>query len=78
VRSLLPGTSPAVLETLNDRICREPVTSGSRPAGHPADNAVTASVLTGVLLARLGRDASALDPSAPEPLRRPAEPTEQR
>jgi len=78
VRSMLPGTSPAVLETLIDRICRVPVTSGSRPAGHPADNAVTASVLTGVLLARLGRDASALDPSAPEPLRRPAEPTEQR
>ncbi|HEY0532214.1 MAG TPA: hypothetical protein VGD29_11520 [Actinoplanes sp.] len=78
VRSMLPGTSPAVLETLIDRICRVPVTSGARPAGHPADNAVTASVLTGVLLARLGRDASALDPSAPEPLRRPAEPTEQR
>jgi hypothetical protein len=78
VRSMLPGTSPAVLETLIDRICRVPVTSGSRPAGHPADNAVTASVLTGVLLARLGRDASALDPSAPEPLRRPAEATDQR
>lgn len=76
VRSLLPGTSPAVLETLIDRICRVPVTSGARPAGHPADNAVTASVLTGVLLARLGRDASALDPSAPEPLRRPTEPSD--
>jgi hypothetical protein len=49
-----------------------PVTAGGRPAGHPADNAVTASVLTGVLLARLGRDASSLDPAAPEPLRRPA------
>jgi hypothetical protein len=71
VRSMLPGTSPAVLETLIDRICRVPVTSGARPAGHPADNAVTASVLTGVLLARLGRDASALDPTAPEPLSRP-------
>jgi hypothetical protein len=78
VRSMLPGTSPAILETLIDRICRVPVTSGARPPGHPADNAVTASVLTGVLLARLGRDASALDPSAPEPLRRPAEPTDQR
>lgn len=73
VRSLLPGTSPAVLDTLIDRICRVPVTTGARPAGHPADNAVTASVLTGVLLARLGRDASALDPRAPEPLRRPTE-----
>jgi hypothetical protein len=78
VRSLLPGTSPAVLETLIDRICRVPVTSGARAAGHPAANAGTPSVLTGVLLARLGRDASALDPSAPEPLHRPAEPTDQR
>jgi hypothetical protein len=70
VRSLLPGTSPAVLETLIDRICRVPATErGDRPAPHPADSAVTASVLTGVLLARLGRDADALDPSAPEPVR---------
>jgi hypothetical protein len=30
-------------------------------------------VLTGVLLARLGRDASALDPSAPEPPRPPVD-----
>ncbi|WP_433382415.1 hypothetical protein ACQPZX_18895 [Actinoplanes sp. CA-142083] len=72
VRSLLPGTSPAVLETLLARICRVPVRQEQgRPAGHPADNAVTASVLTGVLLARLGRDASSLDPNAPDPLRRP-------
>jgi hypothetical protein len=72
VRSLLPGTSPAVLETLLARICRAPVKAQQgQPAGHPADNAVTASVLTGVLLARLGRDASTLDPNAPEPLRRP-------
>jgi len=77
VRSLLPGTSPAVLETLIARICRVPATASPEPA-HPADNAVTASVLTGVLLARLGRDADALDPSAPEPLRRPAEATEPR
>ncbi|MFC7274685.1 hypothetical protein ACFQS1_11885 [Paractinoplanes rhizophilus] len=72
VRSLLPGTSPAVLETLLARICRVPVQKEpDRPAGHPADNAVTAGVLTGVLLARLGRDASSLDPNAPDPLRRP-------
>lgn len=70
VKSLLPGTSPSVLDELIDRICRVPAKPrGDRPAGHPADNAVTASVLTGVLLARLGRDADALDPSAPEPLR---------
>ena len=78
VRSMLPGTSPAVLETLIDRICRVPAPGTDRPATHPADNAVTASVLTGVLLARLGRDTSALDPRAPEPLRRPAEAAEPR
>jgi hypothetical protein len=71
VRSLLPGTSPAVLDTLLARICRVPVKQQGQPAGHPADNAVTAGVLTGVLLARLGRDAASLDPDAPEPLRRP-------
>ncbi|MFI5891341.1 hypothetical protein ACIA5D_14655 [Actinoplanes sp. NPDC051513] len=72
VRSLLPGTSPAVLETLLARICRVPAEKQQgQPAGHPADSAVTASVLTGVLLARLGRDASSLDPNAPDPLRRP-------
>ncbi|GAA4971730.1 hypothetical protein [Actinoplanes utahensis] len=74
VRALLPGTAPGVLETLLDRICRVPVQQqqqkrGDQPPGHPADNAVTASVLTGVLLARLGRDAGALDPNAPEPVR---------
>jgi hypothetical protein len=70
VRSLLPGTSPAVLETLIARICRVPPQEAGRPPTHPADNAVTASVLTGVLLARLGRDASTLDPATPEPVRR--------
>ena len=67
VRSLLPGTPPAVLDTLLARICRTPQ-SEQTPA-HPADSAVTASVLTGVLLARLGRDPETLDPGAPEPLR---------
>jgi hypothetical protein len=69
VRSLLPGTSPAVLDTLLARICRVPIKQ--QQPGHPADSAVTAGVLTGVLLARLGRDAATLDPDAPEPLRRP-------
>jgi hypothetical protein len=72
VRSLLPGTSPAVVDTLLARICRAPVTQQQgQPAAHPADNAVTAGVLAGVLLARLGRDADTLRPDAPEPLRRP-------
>jgi hypothetical protein len=66
VRSLLPGTSAASLDTLLARICRAPAPSDA-PLGHPADNAVTASVLTGVLLARLGRDHAALDPAAPDP-----------
>ena len=69
VRSLLPGAPPAVLETLIARVCRVPAPAGAQT--HPADSAVTASVLTGVLLARLGRDPSTLDPAAPEPLRRP-------
>lgn len=67
VRSLLPGTPPAVLDTLLARICRAPA-KAEAPA-HPADSAVTASVLTGVLLARLGRDPATLHPDAPEPLR---------
>jgi hypothetical protein len=71
VRSLLPGTSPAVLDTLLARICRAPAAAGAQP--HPADSAVTSSVLTGVLLARLGRDAASLDAAAPEPLRRNAD-----
>jgi hypothetical protein len=71
VKSLLPGAPPAVLETLIARVCRAPAPAGEQTAQtHPADSAVTASVLTGVLLARLGRDPSTLDPAAPEPLRR--------
>jgi hypothetical protein len=69
VRSLLPGTPPEVLDALLARICRAPA-AGDRPQSHPADSAVTASVLTGVLLARLGRDAGTLRAGAPEPIRR--------
>jgi hypothetical protein len=68
VRSLLPGTPPAVLETLLARICRAPANGDT--GAHPADSAVTASVLTGVLLARLGREPATLSASAPEPLHR--------
>jgi hypothetical protein len=73
VRSLLPGTSPDVLDTLLARICRAPAPAPAQQPGHPADNAVTASVLTGVLLARLGREPGSLDPAAPEPLARRAD-----
>jgi hypothetical protein len=69
VKSLLPGAPPAVLETLIARVCRAPAPEGAPT--HPADSAVTSSVLTGVLLARLGRDPSTLAADAPEPLRRP-------
>ncbi|MBL7259087.1 hypothetical protein [Paractinoplanes lichenicola] len=77
VKSLLPGTSPAVLETLIDRICRVPASDRPQAPNHPADSAVTAGVLTGVLLARLGRDAGTLDPSAPDPVQRPSQNTGQ-
>jgi hypothetical protein len=71
VRALLPGTSPAVLDTLLARVCRAPAPGDA--GGHPADSAVTAAVLTGVLLARLGREPGTLAQSAPEPLRRVAD-----
>ena len=74
VQALLPGTPPAIVDTLLARVCRAP--SAPAAPGHPADSAVTAGVLTGILLARLGRDASTLDPNAPDPIREPArEPT---
>jgi hypothetical protein len=56
VRDLLPGLPPPVLETLLTRVCRMPPPRGSGEPPHAADSAVTAGVLTGVLLARLGRD----------------------
>jgi hypothetical protein len=68
VRSLLPGISPAALEQVLTRTCRATAPEGAQ--SHPADSAVTSSVVAGVLLARLGRDAATLDPSAPEPLPR--------
>jgi hypothetical protein len=81
VRSLLPGASPGALEALLARICRAPAQSepsgpsSARPrtGDDTADDAVTASVLTGVLLARLGRDPATVDPEAPEPARRDAD-----
>ncbi|GAB1641167.1 hypothetical protein [Krasilnikovia sp. MM14-A1259] len=67
VGSLLPGAPPTVLDTLLARVCRAPEREPAQ--AHPADSAVTAAVLTGVLLARLGRDPASLHPSAPEPVR---------
>ncbi|WP_433393511.1 hypothetical protein [Micromonospora sp. KLBMP9576] len=57
VRDLLPGLPPAVLDTLLTRVCRmPPPRRGEAEQPHAADPAVTAGVLTGVLLDRLGRD----------------------
>ncbi|TDC22110.1 hypothetical protein E1211_31645 [Micromonospora sp. 15K316] len=56
VRDLLPGLPPPVLETLLTRVCRMPPPRRSGEAPHAADSAVAGGVLTGVLLARLGRD----------------------
>ncbi|SCG16796.1 hypothetical protein GA0070610_3070 [Micromonospora echinofusca] len=62
VRDLLPGLPPAVLDTLLTRICRmPPPRRGEAEQPHAADPAVTAGVLTGVLLARLGRDLPTAD-----------------
>ncbi|MFU8875844.1 hypothetical protein [Micromonospora sp. SL4-19] len=58
VRDLLPGLPPAVLDTLLTRVCRMPPPrrAADQEQPHAADPAVTAGVLTGVLLDRLGRD----------------------
>ncbi|MGS2617437.1 hypothetical protein ACVCAH_23365 [Micromonospora sp. LZ34] len=57
VRDLLPGLPTPVLDTLLTRVCRmPPPRRGEQDQPHAADPAVTAGVLTGVLLARLGRD----------------------
>ncbi|MEU2613417.1 hypothetical protein ABZ570_17805 [Micromonospora sp. NPDC007271] len=70
VRDLLPGLPPPVLDTLLTRVCRMP--PPRRPADqdqpHAADPAVTAGVVTGVLLDRLGRDLPK-DAGEPEPSR---------
>ncbi|MFE9959933.1 hypothetical protein [Micromonospora sp. NPDC005299] len=58
VRDLLPGLPPPVLDTLLTRVCRMPPPrrADGQEQPHAADPAVTAGVVTGVLLDRLGRD----------------------
>ncbi|MEU8301633.1 hypothetical protein AB0C04_30625 [Micromonospora sp. NPDC048909] len=56
VLDLLPGLPAPVLDTLLTRVCRMPPPRRSGEPPHAADSAVSAGVLTGVLLARLGRD----------------------
>ncbi|MEV6811546.1 hypothetical protein [Micromonospora sp. NPDC051296] len=65
VRDLLPGLPAPVLDTLLTRVCRmPPPRRGDGEQPHAADPAVTAGVLTGVLLDRLGRDLPA-EPGRP-------------
>lgn len=52
VHDLLPGLPPAVLDVLLSRLCRTPPPRMTRP--HPADQALAAGVLAGVLLRRVG------------------------
>lgn len=70
VRDLLPGLSPAVVDSLLARVCRVPPAERERaePEPHPADSAVASGVLTGVLLQLLHREPDSLDPHAPEPV----------
>ncbi|MEU6023706.1 hypothetical protein [Micromonospora sp. NPDC047134] len=69
VRDLLPGLPAPVLDTMLTRVCRmPPPRRGEGEQPHAADPAVTAGVLTGVLLDRLGRD-------LPESAGTPGEPT---
>ncbi|MFC7549953.1 hypothetical protein [Plantactinospora sp. GCM10030261] len=68
VRDLLPGLPPAVLETLLSRVCRMPPPAQRADRPNPADPAVAAGVVAGLLAHRLGRT------GRPEPLapRRPS------
>lgn len=71
VRSLLPGLPPAVYDTLLTRVCRMPPPKEPAEQPHPADPAVAASVLAGLLLQRLGHDGPPKDtgpaPAVPGP-----------
>ncbi len=66
VRDLLPGLPPAVVDTLLSRVCRMPPPreNDKDPASqpHPADPAVAAGVLTGLLLHRLGHEPPPVPP----------------
>ncbi len=72
VRDLLPGLPAPVLDTLLTRVCRmPPPRRDDADQPHAADPAVTAGVLTGVLLDRLGRDLPADDGERKGPLLTP-------
>jgi hypothetical protein len=56
VRDLLPGLPQPVLDTLLTRLCRMPPPKDPPDQPHPADPAVAAGVVTGLLLDRLGHE----------------------
>jgi hypothetical protein len=64
VRDLLPGLPPAVLDTLLTRLCRMPPPRDQSEPPHPADPAVAAGVVTGLLLDRLGHDTRSVTATA--------------
>ncbi|MFB9236428.1 hypothetical protein ACFFWC_12845 [Plantactinospora siamensis] len=57
VRAMLPGLPPTVLDTLLSRVCRMPPPRRTDERSNPADPAVAAGVLAGLLMQRVGRDA---------------------
>ena len=56
VTDLLPNLPPAVLDTLLSRVCRMPPPKQPVEQPHPADPAVAAGIVTGLLMRRLGVD----------------------
>lgn len=61
VRDLLPGLPAGVLDTVLSRLCRVPPPKSPPGRANPADPAVAAGVLTGLLMHRLGHDTSSAD-----------------
>jgi hypothetical protein len=65
VRDLVPNLPPGVLDTLLSRVCRMPPPKDPVEQPHPADPAVAAGVLTGLLMRRLGLDQRPVTARAP-------------
>ncbi|GIG87470.1 hypothetical protein [Plantactinospora endophytica] len=65
VQELVPNLPPGVLDTLLSRVCRMPPPKEPVEQPHPADPAVAAGVLTGLLMRRLGVDQRPVTARAP-------------